>query len=510
MLSHEAVRSWRQSQPVLWLIVGVLAVAGALVGVPALRSILESVYRRTSLFSVLVIIIFFAVFPVWFVKLIKGQYRGAFALQMLMMNVTGRAADYASVVAYDAGDYRQLISVTTLLVFCTYLFCGRRQPLPRASAFLWARGCLWAFAVLTTISQFVNHTLWSAFWLSVGGVWQYVALFYIIARIVRTQDDVKYMLRTCVLTILVAISFRMGIYGQGFFVEGVAGGDYNASAEVARVNSPVFGSIYYAGYVAMMVPLALHFLGYAKGVLIRALWTLAVVVLLLEVVATVTRGAYLCLVFLVLLLWWPGQRVFFCKFVGFAAAAVLFLPRRVIEVATTREIYLDSRLFDIASVAARVQLWRASVPHFFDNFGLGYGIGKPLLFPVEGFSGFYEAHHVILETSQMAGGLAAIAFACMFCLVLINVWRASSGENGEAAKTVPFLVVSLAAWFWFANTTAVSILYYTPYESTMLMYVVLFTALGQIRVARETAAGGAGIPPCGGRGRGDRVGRGTV
>jgi O-antigen ligase len=210
--------------------------------------------------------------------------------------------------------------------------------------------------------------------------------------------------------------------------------------------------------------------------------------LLLEIVATVTRGAYLSLLFIALLACWRAHRSFLYKFAALAGLSILLLPQRVIEVATTRDIYLDSRLLDIPSAAARLEIWRASLPHFFDHFGLGYGIGIGLLFEVSQFAQSLEAHSLVLETSQFAGGFAAIAFVCLFCWVLVNLWRASTGQDRQALKTGPFLLISLVAWFWFANTTAVSILWYTPYESTMLMYIVLFTAVCQATMTRRDLA----------------------
>jgi hypothetical protein len=157
------------------------------------------------------------------------------------------------------------------------------------------------------------------------------------------------------------------------------------------------------------------------------------------------------------------------------------------ELITYRGLELNTNLLEIQAVASRLWLIGVSIPHFFDRWGLGYGIGQGLYFSNPAYYAGRElpVHSVILEVSLAAGGVAALTLIGLFCLIWWQLWQNSRREGALLATTATFFLVALLSWFFFANTTYVSILAYAPYEGTILMYLVLFMSTIQINMVNK-------------------------
>jgi len=420
-------------------------------------------------FDVAVAIGSLIVFPIWGMLLLQGRYRTALGMYVLMLPATVRAVKAFAVNAYASpGGYVQQISATTfmLLGFFAVLMLHRvriRRPERRWQAF---QSLLLAFAGIGTVSQFVNHGPYSAFWLSVGGLWQFVALFYIISAVVKTSEDARYVLKCIAGAILIGIIFRMGSFEEPL-------SPFVLKGEFKRVGVYAFGpAVSYGGYLAFVIILTLYLIQSAHSPLERLVWFGAVLMMVFELLNTFTRGGVLALLFLGLLPIWRNQRRFFRRLLIGGLLLFSFVRLRIIELLTYRGLYFDSRILKLPSVWTRLVVYRMSLPHFFDNLGMGYGIGKSLHFYYSGE--YYVSHNLILGLSQEIGGIATILFLALFGYALWQVAKRIQMGNQNSKPIWQFCLVALIAWLFFANTTSTSIVFYYPYEATILFYLVLF------------------------------------
>ena len=119
--------------------------------------------------------------PVFAYILAKGTLRTILSMYVILLPALYRIRGFVAITAYyDPPTPPELISATTLLLFL-FLAVAKlrgfkfRQP---TQNFRTIESLLWGYSILSTISQFLNHSIWSAFWLSISGVWQYLIFFY--------------------------------------------------------------------------------------------------------------------------------------------------------------------------------------------------------------------------------------------------------------------------------------------------------------------------------------------
>jgi hypothetical protein len=409
--------------------------------------------------------------PFMIYEMITCNLQRVFGHFILILPFTARASRLIGINAYEEPFWIQRISITTILLFLLLIKCSpkdialRRKEKP----FKVFEVLLWSFAILSTISQFVNHSsLHSAFWLSIGGMWQFVALFYVISMIIHSEEDARLILKYVVLSMLLGIIVRIGTSGQIFAF--ISGGTDRLDGTTA------FGpAVSYGGYLAFIIIICTYLIRSSKKVKIAFLWIFAMIFLFFEMINTFTRGATLALCFFVLLALWKSERRFVVKIgVLLLPVFIVFWPL-IIKLLTVRPIYLNNNFFTMPGVANRLTLIRLSSPHFFDNMGFGYGIGIGYLYEgvIEGQE--VVAHNLILELANSVGGIAALIFAIIYCYAMYRLILLSKAEGGLIITK--FLAVALASWLFFANTTSTSILYYYPYEGTMLLYIVLFMSI---------------------------------
>lgn len=454
----------------------VLLCLGFAAAVPVIVELAGAVQGRVGAsFGAVVVVVFLAAAAIWLGLLAAQRFLQALGLLLVLLNITGRADEIVSVKAFSIeGGFDQKLSVTTalmLLLFVGVFISGKMNMKLQTRSARQFEIWLWAFAILLTTSQLINHDPRSAILLSIGGVWQYVALFYVMIAAVSSTADARRLLRCLVWTIFVSIAFRLAVRGEGFFVIDPAG--------FRRLSSVSFGSEdYYAGYVVLVLIVALYLLRTASSLSAKIGWAAAIVGLGLELANTFTRGAMLSLLFIPALALWRGERRFAAALIAAVILVGVVAYGPIMEILTYREMYLDKRLLDVPGVSARLWLYGQFVPHFFDHFGWGYGIGRYLMFSDATHYDGRElvVHSMTMELAQMAGAWTALVFLGMFGSLVRYVWRRGCNSNEPDAILARYCLLGLIVWFTFANTTAVSILCYTPYEATTLMYVVLFTA----------------------------------
>lgn len=481
------LRADKEGRPLMRVItLLLLLVAGAAIS-PMLAgpfvSLLDKVLTSSSgAYGVLVLVLVGLLLPVWFILLLKESYLYALGLQMLMLPFTFRAANGLAIPAYDDGTFVQKISLTTFLIVGLLVWLRlanvsvRRRPELKGFEAL-----LLAFAILSTISQLANHTLGDALLLSIGGAWQFVALFYIFCAVIRDPEDVKFILGCLVVAFLIGVFDRMASTGAGFMVEAPSNlakiAPHAVAGDFVRVGSGAFGFAQsYGGYLSFVSVLGLYFVQSARSRLRQVVWAIVVLVLSFEMLNTFTRGATLAFLFVFLLLLWKDSRPFFTKILV-ATAIVVFtwLGEFLINLATVRTLELNpSFLLSDPNSTSRLDLYYQSLPHFFDNWGLGYGIGKPLFFYTAGV-GEAVSHNTTLDLSQSVGGLATVLFLIMFFVAAVRLFRMSRNPAAEKdARLAIYIFIGLLAWFFFANTTSTSLVYYYPYEATIVFYSVMF------------------------------------
>src|SRR5262249_41100426 len=148
--------------------------------------------------------------------------------------------------------------------------------------------------------------------------------------------------------------------------------------------------------------------------IIQGLWVITILALIFEMINTFTRGATLSLLFVFLLLFWKSTRWFFTKIL-IASAIVLmtWVGSFILNLATVLKLELTpSFILSDPNSVGRLDLYYQSIPHFFDNWGFGYGIGKPLMFYLQGY-GEAVSHNMTFDLSQSVGGLATVLFLAM-------------------------------------------------------------------------------------------------
>jgi hypothetical protein len=415
----------------------------------------------------------------------------ALGVFVIALNATGRAADFFGVTAYvfEGGGFEQRVSLTTALigVMALVAWSARSTPSIRSSPKRRFELLFLAFATLTTVSQFINHVPWSAAWLSIGGVWQYVALLLIVNRAIRNLKDVRFILTCIAVALVVSALIRLGVRGQSFL-------SFRDTGVPERLGSVTFGPyVYYAGTVAFVMISTLWLLRTSRNMRSTITWSLVLCVLGTELLVTVTQGGYLAILTTVVGVLWKKERKVILGVIGCGVALFLGAWQWVGAVVTSRGLALNESLFEQQDVATRLWLDRQGVRHFFDRYGFGYGIGRPLYFSNSlYYSGrWLPVHGMILETSEMAGALATIVLLFCFFYVGVTLWRISRSESPFASCSL-YLLLALSAWFIFANTTGVSILCYAPYEGTILMYLLLFIGnrMAEFEVARRSVVGG--------------------
>ena len=290
--------------------------------------------------------------------------------------------------------------------------------------------------------------------------------FILISGAISNEDDARSLVKALVLALFLGIIFRMGTFGIGFV--------FKNQGEFTRIGGNAFGpAVSYGGYLAFGAVLGLYLARSSHRWFIRAVWLFITAILLFEMLNTHTRGAILSLFLLVFLFVWASERRFLILtlIVGFGLLIVSGHLNDMIYLASQRNLVLNTSLLSVPNALVRFELWRYSIFHIFDRFGFGYGIGNALLF-MTSYGREFVSHNLIFDLTQSIGGFATIIFVVLYILGMRQ-----SFKFGSSSSLMAYLFTALAVWFLFANTTSTSIVFYYPFEATLLMYLVLFITL---------------------------------
>ena len=424
-------------------------------------------------------------FALWSYLVIIGKPIIATCLFITLLPFTRRGADFIYISAWTTPDgYQEKVSLTTFMLFffSFFLLCKRKgKGLPGKQSY---RGfiLLVCMAFWVTVMQFSHHDLFSAFWLSCSSVWQYVALGYIVSVSVESFSDIRKIVWSLCIVILETILIRMAVFNQGIIVSDAGGPAYEQLGEdYARVGSIAFGGIYYAGYLVTIIYLALYLLKSASNSYIRLFCAATVGLFFCDLLGTFTRGAWLGALFICLLAFWKRERIFGLLVLG-AIAITIVADWSVLQPMFTTRLTFSVNDFADVSLDTRLILWHDNVMRFIGDpwsIFFGYGIGlAPMTASAYMANTYLSTHNILLEMTATCGIAAPALLLSLLGYTFIKLAKLSRmALLKQESEMAIYLFLALLTWFWFANSTALDVLYYVPYEATILFYTIVFISL---------------------------------
>lgn len=462
------------------LVVGTLILFGLglyYVGADLINNGLNAVETRAfSTVNILLVFVLPILGAAYVGLILKGKYKVAFAATVISFAILGRTARLGGIPAWDNGEgYTQVIALTHAMIFALAfgLIVARRGVNGQFQRKVLLG--LVGFATLGTISQFFTHSLPSSVLLSIGSLWVYVALSYIVFALFEGFDGVRQLAIILTASLLLGLTLRIATTGQGFFA-------VSQTADFYRVDGFAFGpSVSYAGYLAIAAVLATALAMYESSMLRRALFISFAAILVAEVASTGTRGALLSMLFVPLGIAATRRYKLSLLIFSLMGLAATVLWAKIAEVLSARPIYFDGRVNTIPQWVERVELWKINAPHFFDNFGFGYGIGHQLNLALS--NGVYTpSHNTFLDLSQHTGAWATLILLAVILAVILRASRdALLLADGRTRALAILALTAMFSWLFTANTTSTSLVWFYPVEGTSIFYITLSTVALLVR-----------------------------
>lgn len=454
------------------LVVGTLVVfalglyyVGASVIAGGLNAVEARAFSSTNLILVFVLPILGAIYAA---VLYQGRFKFAFVATIISFALLGRAARLGGIGAWtsDSG-YTQVIALTHAMIFALAfaMVLSRKEIIGEFQKKVFLG--LIIFASAGTVAQLFGHSFPSSLLLSIGSLWVYVAVAYIVFALFEGFKGLRELALIVMLSLVVGAALRIATTGQGFFA-------VTQSADFYRVDGFAFGpSVSYAGYLAIAAVFAVALAMYESSTTRRAALIVVASLLVAELASTGTRGAMLSMLLVPVAIAATRRYQLSAAMFGLLGIATLIMWPKISVVLQARPIYFDGRANTIPQWVERVELWTLHGPRFFDNFGLGYGIGRQLNFPIS--SGVHTpSHNTFLDLSQQVGAIATIVLLAVFLAVAIRGVRQTLSLGNERTRTLAMLsLAALFSWFFTANTTSTSLVWFYPVEGTTIFYITL-------------------------------------
>jgi hypothetical protein len=409
--------------------------------------------------------------------LIQKKFLRAFCLLIILLPVTSLAEKVFYIVAHTRiGGGQQRLSLTTLMIFVQLLFMFIHRPSFRRITKNNGRfqALLLSFAACVTVSQFINHSIYESVMLSIGAIWQYVALFYIMIMLVDKEEHVRTILKIIIFAFLWNICFRYAISDQ--ISTAVMAGE-----EISRVSGLAFGpAVSYSGYVACLIMICIYFITSSKSKIQKFFWCLIAAVFVIEIGNANTRGALLSLVIGIMFLLSRRKYrkstilisvILVALYIGAINSNLIDPQRNFIE-------YQGKGDVEIHGPQLRWEIFLNYLPHFFDNYGFGIGMGYDPQIDIQIGTKYrvLSAHNMIEDLAITTGGISAIMFLYMFGYACIKILSIAKMKK-QHSDVLIFILATLLTWFFFANSTGTSIVYYYPYEAIIIFYLVFYSGI---------------------------------
>jgi len=269
------------------------------------------------------------------------------------------------------------------------------------------------------------------------------------------------LIKSLQLFFLVNLFLRVFIDGEVFAP--------NIQNELTRVGSGALGpAVSYGGYLAILITLSLLKLAKEKKVFDYFL----IILLFIELLGTYTRGGLILLPLLILIPFFikrevPKKNSIMTVF--FFILIITFFNTAFFGVFSARSS--SSSLVEDSSFLIRLEL----IVNFFAKYQtklFGNGVGNPTY--IKTGTATLPIHNTFIEILDQTGFLTFLIVIILVGYVLYKLYKIKF-ERKELYFYRSFLLVSLLQWLIFANTTATSILYYYPYEATMIFWILLFS-----------------------------------
>ena len=310
---------------------------------------------------------------------------------------------------------------------------------PRFTALLLAVVGLMVVTTLSTIFS-VNppHSFWSNFE-RMDGLLLYLhllAYFLVLSSMLRTEKLWKWFFNSSIV-----VSLAVCIYGlvqlSGALVIHQGGG---------RVDATLGNAIYLAVYLLLHIFITLFFLWRTQRLSVRLFYGLAIVLQVVVLYYTATRGAIIGLVggavIVLVLSAAVGKNIRLRRWsgVGLLLIAVLvgglFLMRgsQFVKGSAVLSRFADISLSD-GTVESRLGIWKMSLEGFKehpilgwgpDNFGLVFAkYYQPSFWKQEPW--FDRSHNIFFDWLINAGLLGLLSYLLLFVVALVYVWRRGGG-----------------------------------------------------------------------------------
>jgi len=223
-----------------------------------------------------------------------------------------------------------------------------------------------------------------------------------------------------------------------------------------------------AAFILMLFPLCYYLFFNDPQKWLRLVYGSAMVLSLVAVVLTGSRGGFLGLVFLLFLLWWRSRRKVLGLFVALAVFGVLWTTA---PAGYRERIQSITHYQDDESAMARVYLRKAAIAMFLHNPLVGIGVGNFNDFARDyGAISYHTAHNMYLLVLGELGALGLAVFLWIWIGTLKSAHRLSRHDNWlyralGLGALVGLMDLMVTGYF-------LSLSYY-PYQYILMAYVAV-------------------------------------
>ena len=257
------------------------------------------------------------------------------------------------------------------------------------------------------------------------------------------------------------------------------------SDEFIRIGGGSMGpAVSYGGYLCIMITITLFL--YRSN--FKRYYLILLVLLFIELLNTFTRGAFLALIFLGLLVLWKNERKYFLQIFSVAIIIIMATGNVIWQYFSFRGLALNAKIFELSNVMVRVDLIETYFNEYFNMSLIGNGIGRFTMIP-NLYNIPIPAHNILMALFDQAGIIVLILFVILFSHSLfLNIRISRQRYEKDLSTLAVFLIIALIQWFFFANTTSTYLNIYYPYEASSIFWIILFCApiIQTISLARNS------------------------
>lgn len=398
---------------------------------------------------------------------IKKEYLTALFFQIIIFPFTYKAKSAFAINAYvSQTGYVQKISLTTFLIIILFIILLSKGLIIRPKIKVWRifERLILLYAISLTITQFFNHSIYSAIWLSIGGIWQFVFLFYILSSLITTHNKILLLFKSMICFTFVNILMRV------FSEEQVIA--QSLTSQIIRFGAGAMGpAVSYGGYLAIIITIAIALYRSTN----KLLFLLLALLIFVELMNTFTRGAILSLTFLGLIFYWRKERKYYYRFVLIVLLIVIIWGGIIWDYISYRGMYIGSRMLQLDSVMVRISIFQTYFNKIFNYSLIGNGIGNYTLVS-NSFTSPLVAHNIIVSLIDQTGIIVTFLFLFLYFYSLsISIKMSKQNSDRNSSTLSVFITIALIQWFFFANTTSTLLNWYYPYEGSAIFWILLFS-----------------------------------